>query len=66
MIRRLRRPLVRALRPLLLRLIDWQIAASESEIRRVRELRVVTHQLETTEHIAQISLQERRQQIERA
>jgi len=61
----LSRPVKRLLRPLRLRLVAIAVAASEHEVKRLREIREDAAQLEHYEHRRQVALAFRRNKLER-
>lgn len=65
LIRAIARPVKSALRPLRLRLIDWQAKQSSIELERLYDMRDDMHKLADIEHRHQVKLAIRRQQIER-
>jgi hypothetical protein len=62
----MKRPIRKMLRPLRLRLINWQMKHSENEIQRLRSLRSALIYLEGIEHVHQVRLVIRRAQIEQS
>lgn len=65
-IRVVKRPIRKLLRPLRMRLIGWQIRHSEKELLRLRAMRADLIHLEEREHIEQVRLTIRRCQLERS
>jgi hypothetical protein len=65
LLRAVMRPLKRAIRPLRLRYLKHQIAASQHEIQRLASFRMDLAELEAIEHRHQVQLAARRIAIER-